>query len=110
MAGNWRLLARSLRLPPSIASRIAKKCDNDPNECLLSVLHEWLKRVQDVWRHGCPSWYLLVKAVAHPAGGGDLALANAIAQKYAGECQHIVICYMCIVHFPLPFASSTPCN
>ena len=110
MARNWRGLARSLRLPPTIVSLIATKYANDPNECLFSVLQEWLKRIQNVQRHGCPSWYLLVKAVAHPAGGGNPALADTIAQKYSGECQHVVICCMHIVHLPFLFASSTSCN
>ena len=96
MAGNWRCLARSLRLPPTITSLIATKCAYDPNDCLFLVLREWLKRIQNVQRHGYPSWYLLVKAIANPAGGSNPALAETIAHKYSGKC---MMCnYQCMVH------------
>ena len=85
LAGSWRRLARSLRLPPPLVPLIAEKNQGDPEDCLFAVLQKWLKRIHDVKRHGYPSWHSLVKAVAHPAGGANPALAESIAEKYPGK-------------------------
>ena len=66
------------------SGRIGRKHNCNPDDCLLDVLQEWLGTAKDDQRHGHPSWQVLVKAVAHPAGGNNRALAEAIAQKYSG--------------------------
>ena len=81
---KWMYLARWFKLPHSTVSRIGRKHDCNPDNCLFDVLQEWLGTAKDDQRHGHPSWQVLVKAVAHPAGGNNRALAEAIAQKYSG--------------------------
>ena len=85
MAGNWRKLATGLKIPRSLLSVISSKCSNDPNECLLALLEEWLKESYDVKRYGHPSWRSLVKAMASSSGGANPALAQTIAEKHPGE-------------------------
>ena len=52
------------------------------DECLIEMLTVWLNKAYKTAQVGEPSWTLVVAAVAHPAGGGDLALAERIANKY----------------------------
>ena len=101
MAGKWRSIARSLRIPPTVTSLITTRCSNDPEECLFTILQEWLKKVHDVERYGHPSWFTLVKAIASPSGGANRALAEAIAQKYSGECKQSLIHYAAIITITL---------
>ena len=63
---------------------IGRKHNCYPDDCLLDVLQEWLGTAKEDQRHGHPSLQVLVKAVAHPAGGNNRALAETIAQKYSG--------------------------
>ena len=85
MSESWGQLALGLRLPLSMKSLIAKKHHNDPQDCLLAVVEEWLKGVHNVQKYGHPSWRTLVQAVAHPAGGANPALAHSIAAKHPGN-------------------------
>ena len=82
MAGTWRKIARSLRLSSSTTQLISSQCTNDPEECLFNTLDRWLKGMYNTEKYGKPSWYMLVKAVANPAGGANISLAESIAQKY----------------------------
>ena len=84
-AGNWRKLATGLRIPPNLIPIIASKHSNDPEECLLGLLEEWLKESYNVKRYGHPSWRALVRAVASSPGGGNPALAQTIADKHPGR-------------------------
>ena len=52
---------------------------------LSAVLEKWLQKNYNVKRFGEPSWSLVVRAVSHPAGGGNCALALRIATKYGGN-------------------------
>ena len=88
MAGSWNRIAVSLRLPPHLTRVITKQYSNNPNDCLLAVVEEWLKGVHSVQEHGHPSWRGLVQAVANPAGGANPALARSIAAKHPGTCNH----------------------
>ena len=85
MAGSWNRIAVSLRLPPHLIRVITKQHSNNPNDCLLAVVEEWLKGVYNVQEHGHPSWRGLVQAVANPAGGANPALARSIAAKHPGN-------------------------
>jgi len=85
VAESWGRIALALRLLPSIKSLIAKKHHNDPQDCLLAVVEEWLKGLHNVQKYGHPSWRVLVQAVAHPAGGANPALAHSIATEHPGN-------------------------
>ena len=85
VSGSWGRLALGLRLPPTMRSIIAKKQSNNPQDCLLAVVEEWLKGLHNVQKYGHPSWRTLVQAVAHPSGGGNPALAYSIAAKHPGN-------------------------
>ena len=82
MADEWRNIGLALRLNPDTLNTIGTK--ENAKDCLLDVLHQWLKKTYNVKRFGEPSWKLLVKAVNDPAGGNDRALAEKIAQKHQG--------------------------
>ena len=93
VAESWGRIALALRLLPSIKSLIAKKHHNDPKDCLLAVVEEWLKGLHDVQKYGHPSWRVLVQALAHPAGGANPALACSIAAKHPGNHHsHVTEC------------------
>ena len=85
VAESWGRVALGLGLPPRMKSLIAKKHSNNPEDCLLAVVEEWLKGVHNVQKYGRPSWRVLVQAVAHPAGGANPALAHSIAAKHPGN-------------------------
>ena len=99
VAHNWRGVGRALRLHPDLLNRI-EASTRDVEQCLEKVLSEWLKQEYDTSRFGLPSWQLLVKVVAHPAGGKDHALAEQIARRHNGKWEavfytHYTLC-MCI--------------
>ena len=85
MAYKWKDIGLALRLHPDILETIEADCHNS-KRCLHKVLTEWLKKSYDTVRFGQPSWELLVKAVAHPAGGNDRALAERMAGRHNGKC------------------------
>lgn len=85
MAGSWGRIAVALRLPPSLKSLIAKTHSNNPEDCLLAVVEEWLKENYNVQKYGHPSWRVLVEAVADSIGGANPALAHSIAAKHSGN-------------------------
>ena len=85
MAGSWRKLATGLKIPRKLLPVMSSKSSNDPEECLLALLEEWLKQSYDVKRYGHPSWRALVRAVASSPGGGNPALAQTIAEKHPGR-------------------------
>ena len=93
VAGSWGRLALGLGLPPNIKSLISKKHPNDPKDCLLAVVEEWLMGIHNVKKYGHPSWRALVHIVAHPAGGANPALAHSIAAKHPGNHHsHVTEC------------------
>ena len=46
------------------------------------MITEWLKRNYNSKKFGEPTWQWLVKAVNHPAGGANKALATYIAMRH----------------------------
>ena len=82
VAHNWKGVGEALRLNPALLNRIQADHPGDVIKCLTAVLTKWLNELYDTSRFGPPSWKLLVAAVADPAGGNDLVLAEQIAQKY----------------------------
>ena len=84
IAGAWEKIAIGLKVPPTKVSCIAKEKPNDPEMCLYSLLHEWIKKTYNVQKYGHPSWQFLVKAVASSLGGNNPALAETIAKEHQG--------------------------
>ena len=84
VAHKWKRIGRALRLHPSTLNQIEKN-QHDVEDCLSAMLEKWLQRSYDVATFGEPSWSLVVRAVSHPAGGGDCSLALKIATKYGGN-------------------------
>ena len=85
VVANWKSIGIALRLKLDVLEAIKLQCSSDPSECLLSTLNKWLKRNYDVEKFGEPSWQRLVEAVAHPAGGANMALARKIAMRHRAE-------------------------
>ena len=87
---RWKDIGLALRLDPSQLDDI----ENDnryASDCLTKVLTLWLKKAYNTERFGEPSWELLARAVAHPAGGNNPALAEEIAKKYGGTVNTVVV-------------------
>ena len=81
---KWRQIGSALRLRAPTLDDI--EANRQGVEARLSaVLQKWLQKNYNVKRFGEPSWSLVVRAVSHPAGGGDCALALRIATKYGGN-------------------------
>ena len=57
----------------------------DKHTSLTDVIVEWLKTNYNVEKFGLPTWKRIVKAVGEMSGGGNLALAATLANKYSGE-------------------------
>ena len=88
VASKWRGVGLALGLHPDTLSTI--KADNqDVASRLHAVIDAWLRKSYDTTTHGQPSWERLVKAVAHPIGGNDYALADRLARKHNGKHKNI---------------------
>ena len=85
LQGKWTDILAGLRLPPSKQSTIKAEHSTNTRSCLQAVLLAWLSKSYNVEKHGPPSWRTLVKAVADPIGGEDVALAQKIAEKHPGN-------------------------
>ena len=83
VSARWRDIGLALRLTPDKLDAIEKDRHNC-KDCLTEVLTLWLKRNYDTERFGEPSWELLAKAVGHPSGGNDSALAQKISKRRRG--------------------------
>ena len=84
VATRWKHIGLALRLDPAQLDVIEME-NKKVDDCLTKVLHLWLKKAYNSERFGEPSWTLLARAVGHPAGGNDRALAEKIAKKYGGS-------------------------
>ena len=80
VTARWRNLGLALRLHPHTLEIIEKDSGKKSSTCLLEVLTKWLKKNYDTEKYGEPSWKSLAKAVAHPSGGNDSALAKEISE------------------------------
>ena len=72
----------ALRLNPDILDGIETRYSGNPIDGLILMVTEWLRRKYNVKKFGEPTWQALVKAVAHPAGGANMALARDMARKH----------------------------
>ena len=99
VTARWKDIGLALRLNPAQLSKIEEDHGKADNR-LTEVLHLWLKKAYNTERFGEPSWMLLARAVGHPAGGNDWALAENIARKYGGSgilCVCVLIVVECTV-------------
>ena len=84
MAARWKSIGLALRLNSGQLKKIEKDNRDSVEDCLTEVLTLWLNKAYNTERFGEPSWELLARAVAHPAGGNNPALAEEITKKYGG--------------------------
>ena len=82
VAVNFILLGQALQIFHSHLEIIAKKFKTDPIRGLKEVISAWLKQMYNVARHGKPTWRMLAKALAHPSGGANCALARKIVKNH----------------------------
>ena len=82
---RWKHIGLALRLDPVQLDVIKIENNFGSVSCLTEVLLQWLNKAYDSERFGEPSWTLLARAVGHPAGGNNRALAERIAEKYGGS-------------------------
>ena len=71
-----------LGLPPRELDTIEMEYERNVARRFTKVLHVWLKQRYNVDKYGLPTWRRIVEAVDSPAGGGNHALAKAIASRY----------------------------
>ena len=88
LAGRWSRVCLALRLLPSDQSVIEAAHPGNPHDCLLAVVIKWLQKGYNYKRFGSPTWWMLVEAVADPAGGSNVTLAETIAKKHPGMHVH----------------------
>ena len=74
---RWKHIGLALRLNPSQLNTIGRG-NGDVEDCLTEMLTLWLQKNYNTERFGEPSWELLARAVGHPAGGNNSALAEDI--------------------------------
>ena len=85
VAANWRNIGIALRLKVDVLENIDTKFKGDPDVCLSHMVTEWLKKNYNWEKFGEPTWQRLVKAVDHPAGGANTALASKIASRHKAK-------------------------
>ena len=88
---RWKHIGLALRLDPSKLKKLERENRDNLEDCLTEVLTLWLKKAYNTEKFGEPSWELLARAVAHPSGGNNPALAEEIGKKYeyGGICMWI---------------------
>ena len=82
VASKWKSMGLALRLKPDILETIEAAKTGNPTACLIATIKEWLNSNYNVKKFGEPTWQHLVKAVSHPAGGANVALATKIAENH----------------------------
>ena len=94
VAVRWKHIGLALRLDPSELKKIERE-NRDLEDCLTEALALWLKKAYNTERFGEPSWELLARAVAHPAGGDNPTLAGKIVKKYYEGTIHELVSGAC---------------
>ena len=87
---------------------VAIRKGNDIGLAFTEILLMWLRQNYDVHKHGPPTWRNLMKAVDHPAGGNNHALAMIIADKHSNTgkillslIKCVYACIICYIHIYL---------
>ena len=87
-AYNWEQIGCALGLSQTILKRIHRDYSTDQSEALSQVIILWLSMVYSVQSFGKPSWYILVRVMAHETGGNNKNKAEEIARKHPKlECE-----------------------
>ncbi len=82
LAVRFIQLGKALRIPKADMDIIQSTHKDEPKAGLYAVIEAWLLQSQDCSKYGLPTWRVLVKAVAHPYGGSNCALARKIAANH----------------------------
>ncbi|XP_064390997.1 uncharacterized protein LOC135338846 [Halichondria panicea] len=82
LAVRFIQLGKALRLVKADMDIIQSKHKDEPKAGLYAVIETWLQHNHAISKHGVPTWRVLVKAVAHPYGGSNCALARKIAANH----------------------------
>ena len=82
IAARWEPFGKVLHIRPATLDTIKAEPNSTPESCLSRTLAEFLRKNYDTEKHGEPSWRLIVRAVAHKAGGNNTDLALSIAHKH----------------------------
>ena len=82
ITARWKHFGLALRLDPDKLDEIERD-NRDSGDYLTKVLTLWLQRNYNTERFGNPSWELLARAVRHPVGGNNSALAEEISEVLA---------------------------
>ena len=85
MTASWHNLGIALRLNNAELEKINKNKNGDSNECLRSMLVDWLRECYDTKKFGRPSWKLLCQAVHKRSGGNNPALARKIGDHMTAQ-------------------------
>ena len=91
VAHKWYNIGLALGLTDSTLERIKMKEQTDVHVLLTKTIVEWMKMNHDITRFGQPTWRRIVEAVRARSGGGNPALADALARKCSGK--NSLICY-----------------
>ena len=83
---KWKHIGLALGLDHSELKMIERENRDNLQDCLTEVLTLWLNKAYNTEIFGEPSWELLVRAVANPAGGNNSALAEEIVMNCRGIC------------------------
>ena len=89
---KWNLIGIALRLKPSKIRSIEATYPGNLSSCLMNMLTDWLNRNYNVTKFGVPSWRKIVHAVASPAAGDSMVLAEAIARKHQCKFCTLALC------------------
>ena len=110
VCARWKSIGIALRLKPSTLDSIQARNSGDLAACSTSMLIQWLTKNYHVERFGEPTWQRLVEAVAHPAGGENMALAREIARRHKarGMSNRYIYCTVGNVAFCDQMQTHTP--
>lgn len=82
LASKWKHIGGALGIPPDVLDAIQRSAGSDQSEAISQIVTKWLAQSYNVEKFGKPSWELLIKAVAHEAGGADRGKAEKIAKEH----------------------------
>ena len=74
VADRWKVIGVLIEIPKGTLSGIAKKCRDDPQNCLVEMLGIWLERV-----YPPPTWAAIIEAVEFL---GEEQLGKELRDKY----------------------------
>ena len=102
MVARWKHIGLALRLNPSELKKIERENRDNLEDCLNEALTLWLNKAYNTERFGEPSWELLARAVAHPAGGNNPALSEEMSHKSKNNAYmlHLTHHYFCYIASP----------